>query len=268
LDEQLQAAAALAYTEATEKLEKLDFSAYLHSVSRLVARANKYIDETAPWILAKDENQTDRLATVMYNLLESIRIILVLTAPAMPTLMERANLQLGLWEDTNAVKWEEGGRWGLTSIGTRVTKGDVLFPRVDLKTLEEESSPASTETSIQEPAQKIETETDDGLVSIEDFARLDLRVAEIVSCEKMPKADKLLILKVRLGNEERTVVAGIAQHYSPDELIGKKVVIVANLKPTKLRGVMSQGMILAASDDKYVDVLTVTKDIASGNRVK
>jgi methionyl-tRNA synthetase len=110
--------------------------------------------------------------------------------------------------------------------------------------------------------------TDDGLVSIEDFARLDLRVAEIVSCEKMPKADKLLILKVRLGNEERTVVAGIAQHYSPDELIGKKVVIVANLKPTKLRGVMSQGMILAASDDKYVDVLTVTKDIASGNRVK
>lgn len=270
IDERLQTMAAQTYVEATDKLEKLDFASYLQAVSRLVARANKYIDETAPWILAKDENHANRLAAVMYNLLESIRIILVLTAPAMPTLLERANRQVGLWANTQQVRWAEAGSWGLTPIETRVSKGEALFPRIDLKMLEAENNPVAAATVDRDhnSTQTDHTAVEDDLVSFDEFARLDLRVAEIIACEKMPKADKLLILKVKLGEEERTVVAGIAQHYSPEELIGKKVVIVANLKPTKLRGVMSQGMILAASDDKYVDVLTVTKDIASGNRVK
>ncbi len=271
VDEELQNTARQVYLEATEKLEKLDFSAYLHSVSRLVSRANKYIDETAPWLLAKDDAQQSRLAAVMYTLLESIRIALILNAPAMPTLLERANQQLNLWDEPAQVKWEEAGKWGLISLPTDVQKGEALFPRIDVKLLEEAlpdivpapQPPAPVEKTVTSPV-PVETK----MVGIEDFARLDLRVAEVVAAEKMPKADKLLILKVRLGEEERTVVAGIAQHYAPEDLVGKKVVIVANLQPTKLRGVMSQGMILAASDEQRVEVLTVSPDIVSGSRVK
>ena len=272
LDDEIQAAAGQAYSEATAKLEKLDFSAYLHAEARLVSRANKYIDETAPWLLAKDDSQTGRLATVMYNLLECIRIALILTHPTMPTLMERANQQLGLWDNIEAVKWEEAGIWGLTQAGTRVNKGESLFPRIDLKTLGEEEKveeKKEPEAPATEPPIEIQNAVvEDEYISIEDFARLDLRVAEVIACEKMKKADKLLILRLKVGDEERTVVSGIAQHYTPEEMVGKKVVLLANLKPTKLRGVMSQGMILAASDEQYVDVLTVTKDIAAGNRVK
>jgi methionyl-tRNA synthetase len=271
LDEEIKASAGQAYSEATEKLDKLDFSAYLIAVSRLVSRANKYIDETAPWLLAKDESQQGRLAAVMYNLLECIRIALILTAPTMPTLLERANKQLGLWVEEE-VKWEDAGIWGKTKNGTRVVKGESLFPRIDLKTLrEDEPVEEIKEVKLPPSVEKVETErleAEDEYISIEDFAKIDLRVAEVISCEKMEKADKLLILRVKLGEEERTVVSGIAKHYAPEDLVGKKVVLVANLKPTKLRGVMSHGMILAASDDQYVDALTVTKDIASGNRVK
>ncbi len=271
LDDEIQAAAGQAYSEATAKLEKLDFSAYLHAEARLVSRANKYIDETAPWLLAKDDSQTGRLATVMYNLLECIRIALILTHPTMPTLMERANQQLGLWDNIEEVKWEEAGIWGLTQAGTRINKGESLFPRIDLKTLGEEEK-VEEKTDLEAPAAESNevqnAVVEDEYISIEDFARLDLRVAEVIACEKMKKADKLLILRLKVGDEERTVVSGIAQHYTPEEMVGKKVVLLANLKPTKLRGVMSQGMILAASDEQYVDVLTVTKDIAAGNRVK
>ena len=270
LDLQIKEAAQLAFSEATEKLEKMDFSNYLHATSRLVSRANKYIDETAPWQLAKDPSQTERLATVMYNLMETIRIVLILTAPAMPTLMTRANQQLGLWEDCTKVTWNEAGIWGATRSGTNVSRGAALFPRVDIKTLEEgpAGAPDPGETAPDHEAPTNEKIVEPEYITIEDFARLDLRVAEVIACEKMKKADKLLILTLKVGEEERTVVSGIAQHYIPEEMIGKKVVLLANLKPTKLRGVMSHGMILAASDDKYVDVLTVTKDIASGERVK
>jgi len=272
LDEEIKATALQTYADATEKLEKMDFSGYLHAAARLVSRANKYIDETAPWLLAKDQSQMSRLATVMYNLAECIRISLILTAPTMPTLMERANQQLGLWNKTEGVMWEEAGTWGMTSSGTPVKKGESLFPRIDIKTLgEEEKMEEKKEPEALAPEKQVETEklpVQEEYISIEDFARLDLRVAEVISCEKMKKADKLLILQVKMGDEERTVVSGIAQHYAPEDLVGKKVVLVANLKPTKLRGVMSQGMILAASDEQFVDVLTITKDIASGNRVK
>jgi len=271
VDQQMQAVAQQVYGEATEKLNKMDFSNYLQATAKLVSRANKYIDETAPWQLAKDPAQNDRLGTVMYNLMESIRIVLILTAPAMPTLIQRANQQLNLWDDPAVIIWEEAGRWGTTPGGRKVSRGAALFPRVDIKSLDEEKSGVPVMEEIQAgPVPKSEEDglAQDDLITIDEFARLDLRVAEVVACEKMKKADKLLILTVRVGEEERTVVSGIAQHYTPEELIGKKVVLLANLKPTKLRGVMSHGMILAASDDSHVDVLTVTKDIASGQRVK
>lgn len=269
VDEELREAALRAYQEATDKLDKLDFSGYLIAVMKLVSRANKYIDETEPWLLAKDEAQRDRLATVMYNLAESIRIVLILTAPAMPTLAERANQQITLFDNPQSLQWEEAGSWGLTRAGSPMQKGEVLFPRIDLKSLEE----TKVEEIKKEEEKKAESntapaaETPPEYITIDDFARMELRVAEVIACEKMEKADKLLVLKVRLGEEERTVVSGIAKHYAPEDLIGKKVVLVANLKPTKLRGVMSQGMILAASDENDVEVLFVDR-IPSGNRVK
>ncbi|MGI5881120.1 MAG: methionine--tRNA ligase [Syntrophomonadaceae bacterium] len=269
VDAELKQAAHAAYEEATEKLDNLDFSAYVIAVLKLVSRANKYIDETEPWKLAKQEESKGRLATVMYNLVECIRIALLLLAPTMPTLPARTNQQINLFEDVKNLHWEEAGKWGLARPGTQVSKGESLFPRIDWKAVNKDGETIAEMASKQEapspaPAPVQEKE----YISIDDFARLDLRVAEVTACEKMPKADKLLILKVKLGEEERTVVSGIAQHYQPEDLIGKKVVLVANLKPTKLRGVLSEGMILAASDANTVEVLFVDSDIASGNRVK
>lgn len=278
VDEELQKIARETYTEATAKLEKLDFAAYLIAVSRLISRANKYIDETEPWKLAKGEEQKVRLATVMYNLVETIRIVLIMTVPAMPTLIARANQQLGIFADEKAIIWEEAGSFGLVQAGTKVNKGESLFPRIDLKTLEDsevEDKNISPEAGAEEKtvaqaevvAEKAEEKT---YITIDEFAKMDLRIAEVIACEKMPKADKLLILKVKLGEEERTVVSGIAQHYSPEEMVGKKVILVANLKPSKLRGVVSEGMILAASNEDHtqLEVLTLQSDILSGNRVK
>lgn len=270
VDQELRQMAAQVYQEATAKLEGLDFSGYLIAVMKLVSRANKYIDETEPWLLARDESQKPRLGTVMYNLAESIRIIVTMLAPAMPALPPRVNRQIQLYDDPDQLAWGDAGKWGLLRSGSQVSKGEILFPRIDLKTLEEDNTMEENKAEITvKAAERKEEPQKPEYISIDDFARLDLRVAEVVSCEKMEKADKLLVLKLRLGQEERTVVSGIAKHYQPEELIGRKVVLVANLKPTKLRGTLSQGMILAASDpdDNDVEVLTLER-IASGNRVK
>jgi methionyl-tRNA synthetase len=143
-----------------------------------------------------------------------------------------------------------------------------LFPRIDLKAQEEEKMTEENKTPAEPVQAEVKEEkTEPQYITIDEFARMDLRVAEVIACEKMPKADKLLILKLKVGEEERTVVSGIAKHYAPEDLVGKKVVLVANLKPTKLRGTLSEGMILAASDENTVEVLTVN-EVASGNRVK
>lgn len=264
VDEELQQTAGTVFQEATDKLEKLDFSGYLIAVSRLVSRANKYIDETEPWNLAKSEAGKKRLATVMYNLVETIRIALLLTAPAMPTLLERANRQLNIFNLATPLQWDDAGVWGMTPVAAKVNKGESLFPRIDIKTLE--GNEMEENKTLAAPA-VTEEKT---YITIDEFAKMDLRIAEVIGCEKMEKADKLLILKLKVGEEERTVVSGIAQHYSPEALIGKKVVVVANLKPTKLRGVMSEGMILAASDEGHqnLEVLMLQSDLPSGNRVK
>lgn len=272
LDEELRETALGAFREASTKLDKLDFAAYLIAVSKLISRANKYIDETEPWILAKDDKKKARLGTVMYNLIECIRISLVLTAPAMPTLINRADQQLGIFGGETA-EWEQAGVWGYTKPGTIVKKGKALFPRIDLKTLEE--STMTEEKKEVESKEKAEPKVEEvkeepKYITIDDFAKIDFRIAEVIACEKMEKADKLLVLRVKVGEEERTVVSGIAKHYTPEEMIGKKVVLVANLKPTKLRGTLSEGMLLAASNEDHsvVQVLTIEGDkISSGNTV-
>jgi methionyl-tRNA synthetase len=264
LDEDLINAAREAYREATEKLDKLDFASYIVATRKLVSRANKYIDETAPWLLAKEEAKKERLTSVMYNLAESIRIALILLAPSMPTLLSRANRQMEIFDLSQNPSWDEAAEWGRCKAGSKVSRGEPLFPRIDLKSLE------SGEQPVESPGKKKVEKSQPAvpeLVDIEEFARIDLRVAEVIACEKMKKADKLLVLRLRVGEEERTVVSGIAQYYSPEELLGKKVVLVANLKPVKLRGVLSQGMILAAGGDK-VEVLLVDQDVPSGSRVK
>ncbi len=268
LDEELKTAALAACREATEKLDRHDFSNYLQAVFKLISRANQYIDETEPWVLARDDNKKARLATVMYNLAEAIRITLILTAPAMPTLVGRANQAMPIFADPEKLNWKDAGKWGLCQPGIKVNKMQALFPRIDLKAQEEEKMTEENKTPAEPVQAEVKEEkTEPQYITIDEFARMDLRVAEVIACEKMPKADKLLILKLKVGEEERTVVSGIAKHYAPEDLVGKKVVLVANLKPTKLRGTLSEGMILAASDENTVEVLTVN-EVASGNRVK
>lgn len=263
-DEDLIQTAREAYVEAGEKLEKLDFASYILATRKLVSRANKYIDETAPWVLAKEEAKKERLGSVMYNLAESIRIALIMLAPAMPTLMTRVNQQMEIFNLNRDLSWEDAAEWGSCKAGSRVSRGEALFPRIDLKSLEPGEEPAET-TGKKEAAAGPGNAPE--MIDIEEFARIDLRIAEVIACEKMKKADKLLVLRLRMGEEERTVVSGIAQYYSPEELLGKKVMLVANLKPVKLRGVMSHGMILAAGEDE-IKVLFADEGLPSGSRVR
>jgi methionyl-tRNA synthetase len=257
LDDQLRGVAAEACEEAASHLEKLDFANYLNAVMRLVARANKYIDENEPWVLARDPEQKERLGTVLYNLIESIRIAAIMFSPAMPELVPRLQQQMPLYADPRELSWQDASVWGVTPADLTLEKGDALFPRIDIKSLDTapEAPPAS------------EDETKQDYITVDDFAKVQLRVAEVTACRKMEKADKLLILTVKIGEEERTIVSGIAQHYAPEALIGEKIVVVANLKPTKLRGVLSEGMLLAASDAETIEVLTVDK-VGPGHQVR
>lgn len=286
IDDNLREVAQQAIAECEMQLDRLDYSMALGAVWKLVNRANKYIDETAPWVLAKDEAKQGRLGTVMYNLTECIRIVTVACAPVMPTLPARVNEQYGFFKDPGAITWEEAKQWGVTPAGITIQKKESLFPRIDTKgrSSEKEMTSEAVNQTIppvkEEAAQKKPVEAapaaavnaagelGDGLISIDEFARMELKVAEVIAAEKMPKADKLLILKLKVGEEERTVVAGLAQYYEPETLVGKKIVIVANLKPAKLRGVMSQGMVLAASCGDRVEILTLPDDMPSGSRVK
>ncbi|NLV16755.1 MAG: methionine--tRNA ligase [Syntrophomonadaceae bacterium] len=266
IDADLKKKASEAVAECERQLDRLDYSLALTALWRLVSRANKYIDETAPWILAKSEDEISRgrLAAVIYNLTEAIRIISIALAPFMPTLPVRINQQFAFFTDPRQLNWDDARQWGLTAPGSRVNKKDSLFPRVDTR-----EKPVDQEKKEEQPSGKALEEQDESrYITIEDFARIDFRVAQVKAVEKMKKADKLLILTLQVGDEERTVVSGIAKAYTPEELVGKKVVLVANLKPTKLRGVMSQGMILAASEGDRLEVLTLSGDFPSGSQVR
>jgi methionyl-tRNA synthetase len=253
-----------------ELMDNLQFNVALSEIWKTVSRTNKYIDETMPWILAKDEEKRERLAAVMYNLAESIRIISVLIQPFMPETPEKIWNQLGL-ADSDATSWESAKKWGSYPGGAKVNKGESLFPRIDLEKEMKELEEIEKKTK-EEKQRKLSENTDKSnkkeQITIDDFAKIDLRVGKVIEAEKVEKADKLLKLKLEVGEETRQVVAGIAKHYKPEDIIGKYVIIVANLKPVKLRGIESQGMILAASNDKDLVVATVDNMIESGARVK
>lgn len=240
----------------------------LEEIFKVISRANKYIDETAPWVLAKDESSKPRLACVIYNLLDTIRICSSLLYPFMPATMPKVWEQIGASSDD--VSYENAGRFGVLPANVTVHKGEVLFPRIDVdKEIEELNSLISAQT------EKAQSDDKDGAnlepiaeaIKIDDFFKADLRIAEVKSCEKIPKAKKLLKLMLDDGFGERQVVSGIAKWYAPEDLVGKKVIVVANLAPAKLCGVESNGMIVAASVGEDAKVIFVDKDIPNGSRL-
>lgn len=243
--------------QVEQAMDALRPQAALEAIWHLVKRANKYIDETTPWVLAKEESTRPELATVLYNLADALRMTGILLQPFMPKTPEKIWEQLGL-EPNMVAAWQDAVPGRLVA-GKQVNKGEAIFPRLDLATElaaweEEESKPLSPPLADE--------------IDIDLFGQIDLRVVTVLEAEKMPKADKLLKLLVALGPETRTIVAGIAEHYQPEALVGKQVVIVANLKPAKIRGIESQGMILAAADEHGLAFLSPERPVEAGSKAK
>ncbi len=243
-----------------------EFHKGLQAVWEVIGRLNRYIVTNAPWELAADPAQSGRLDTVLYYLAESLRILTLVLRPVMPDVVEKMAKSLGMSEEIAHAVLDRDGCWGGMQVGTKVDKGPQLFPRLDKK-----KSGQSLQKQKKSKKKKDAAVDMTGLVSFEEFGKVELRVAEIVAAEKIKKADKLLKLTLN-APEERTVVAGIAKFYSPDELVGMKVIIVANLKPAKLMGVTSQGMVLAAKEkdkdgNERLVLSSVSADIAAGSRV-
>lgn len=260
----------------SDAMDHMELNQAIKDVWNLIGRANKYIDETAPWILAKDPAQAERLQAVMYNLAEALRIIAILIAPFVPVTAPKIYEQLGLGKPESFFMAD--AVWGKLATGTKVQKGEPLFPRIEVTEAGETVIAATKKTAakaIKAEAPKAEARKEAkpaaaaaGEITIDDFAKIDLRVATVVAAERVPKTDKLIKLQVKIGDEERTIVSGIAQHYEPENLIGKNVIVIANLKPAKLRGIESRGMVLAASDGEGNLVLADAPGIASGSKVK
>lgn len=253
-----------------ESMEKMQFSVVLSELWSLVSRTNKYVDETSPWVLAKEEADKNKLAAVMNNLAESLRHIAVMIQPFMTNAPKQIIEQLGL--DEKLLEWDTIETFGnVIPKNIKVAeKGTPIFPRLDTEVevaYIREQMQSSVKTSQQEETTTVDA-PDTEEITIDDFMKVDLRVATVLACEPVAKAKKLLKLQVDLGYEQRQVVSGIAEHYKPEELIGKKVIVVANLKPVTLRGELSQGMILAGSHDGVLTLATVDQKLTNGAQVK
>ena len=255
-----------------QNMEDMQLSLTIKKVWAFISRANKYIDETAPWALAKDPAKKQELANVLYNLTEALRVISVLISPFMPTTAVRIWQQLGLAQDFASVRTEDIEQWGGVPAGLHVGTPEQLFPRIEVEKEEAAPQPAAAKQEKKEKKDKKDKQAQEalpeGIISIDTFGKVQLRVAEVKAAEPVPKADKLLKLTLSLGEgvPERQVVSGIAPWYAPADLVGKHVVLVANLKPAKLRGVRSEGMILAAGDGKDLKILEV--DMPAGTEVR
>lgn len=264
-DEDLIKIAGSTAKDAEALMDKLYISDALDRIWELVSRANKYIDETMPWVLAKDEAKKERLAAVLYNLAESIRIISVLIAPFIPDTSVKINSQFGF--ESDVLTWDSVLNFGALKEGTKVKRGENLFPRIDVEKKLEEFEKLREENLAKD--KKTELAPVKPEITIDDFDKLDIRVGKVLECEKLKGSDKLLLFKIDLGNEIRQIVSGIAKFYDPEKLVGKQVLVVVNLKPRKLRGVESCGMILSAATpgDEKLFVATVDGDIDAGSQV-
>ncbi len=259
-------------------MNNFEFHKALQSIWEVIGMLNRFIVTNAPWELAKEEEQAGRLNTVLYFLAESLRLLALVLRPVMPSAAEKMAAALGMEKELAEASLEEEGCWGKMEAGRNLHPGEALFPRLAKKkkpqSQEQRSQGKKQGKGQNKKAKKKEAEPEidmEGLITFEQFGEVELRVAEIITAEKVKKANKLLKLTVK-APEERTLVAGIAQHYSPEELVGKKVIIVANLKPAKLMGITSQGMVLAAKEtdadgNERLVLSTVSGDIAPGSRV-
>ncbi len=248
-DADLKAVALGAAKKVEDYMDRFSFSQALEEIWIVIRRTNKYIDETMPWVLAKDEASKDRLDTVLHNLAEAIRIVSVLIYPFMHTTSKEIRKQLGIWYAD--VLWEDAFTFDMMG-GEKVKKGDAIFPRLDI---EKELEALEAMKEAPEEPEVLPTEFKPE-ITIDDFEKIDLKVGEILDCKKHPKADKLLVSQVKIGTDTRQIVSGVAKFFTPEEMKGKKVIVVANLKPIKLRGEESKGMILFADNGEKLEFVT------------
>jgi len=251
-DEELKKLALETVEKYCSQMSNLSLNSALETIWQFIRRTNKYIDQTEPWILGRDNSQKERLSTILYNLAESIRLSAILIYPFMPVKTGEIWKQLGLESDLKNTRLDKDALWGKLKPGILVKPGKVIFPRIDTK----------------KKVQKEIEEDKANIISYDEFKKIDLRVGKVISAEEVSGADKLLKLGINLGEETRTIVAGVKKHYSVEEILGKKIAIVCNLQPVKLRGIESQGMLLAAVTKDNVVLLTVDKDITEGSKIQ
>ena len=272
LDKDFKAVVINTVAEVDDAMSETKIKQALENIFRTVDRANKYIDETEPWKLGKNEEKKSRLATVLYNLLEAIRVISGLLSAFMPSTMPEVWKQIGATLDD--VKYDKLSVFGVLPADVTVKKGAMLFPRIDVdKEIEELNNiikenmekAKSNLSDSEKPTEKIELAPE---ITIDDFAKVEIRVAKVISCEKVKKSDKLLCLQLDDGMGGRQVVSGIAQYYKPEDLIGKKIQLIANLKPVKLRGVESNGMICAIDVPDGCKVIFIDDDVPVGSKIR
>ena len=263
--------------EVEKQMDALQFSQALTAIWKLVGGLNKYIDLTQPWILGKSEEGKNRLGTVLYYLAECVRAVAVLIYPVMPSTPARIFAQLGL-TDESLQTWESIQSFGGLKPGTVVKKGEALFPRYDVKKelealagdKEQPAEKKEAKPDAKQPEKKAEPKEEGfGVITADDFFKVQLVTAKVTACERVPKSDKLLKETLDVGGETRTVLSGIAQWYTPEEMVGKTVVLVANLAPRKMRGIVSEGMLLCAADkDGNLKLVTVDGgEFASGAEI-
>lgn len=257
-DRDLKEIAVGAASKVEEQMDKFAFNMALEEIWVLVRRANKYIDEKMPWVLAKDESKKSELDTCMHNLAESIRIISILISPFMNETAEKIRKQMGLWYSD--IVWEDAFTFHMMN-GEQVKRGENIFPRLDIEK-ELAELEAMTDGNKAEENVPLELKPE---IEFDDFDKIDFRVGAILSAEKHPKADKLLVFQVKMGTERRQIISGVAEHFTPEEMVGKKVIVVANLKARKLRGLESKGMLLFA--DSGEKLALVSTDAEDGNTV-
>ena len=263
IDDELSALAVETAKKFEREMDNMKIDDALSDTWTLIRRSNKYIDETVPWVLAKEPDQKERLNTILYNLLEVMRIIAILVSPVIPVGAAGMWKQLGL-KNFDKVPLQDAQIWGGYPAGTRIDKGDALFPRYDVSEEVAEAKPEANAVELV-PAAKEPFKSE---ISIDQFSETDLRVGTILECEKVPKTTKLMRLQIDLGSERRQIISGIAQYYKPEDLIGHQVIIVANLKPAKLCGIESYGMLLAASDGNDNLQVVFVDGMAPGSRVR
>ena len=263
IDNDLKSLVLATPNKVTQKMEQLRVADAVTEIFTLFKRCNKYIDETMPWLLAKDESKQERLETVLYNLVESICIGASLLQSFMPETSNKILLQL----NTQIRDLESMKEYGLYPSQNKLTeKPEILFARLDAKEVLEKVEEKRKQNSVEEVIYPTVDQKEE--ITIDDFDKVQIQVGEVISCESVKKAKKLLVSQIKIGKEVRQIVSGIALHYKPEDMVGKKVAVIMNLKPVKLCGIMSEGMILAASDDKgNLSVLTVDKDIICGSEI-